>query len=159
MAANKIDKFTGQYEFLSNFYLHPVRYAGMTFPSNEHAFQAMKTTNCLDRIPFQIQALLPVVLNAEGQNIGPKEMSCNQAKRAGRCLMLRPDWEQIKITIMTDVCRIKFQDPCLRKLLLDTGMAELIEGNWWNDTFWGVCNGVGKNHLGRILMEIRNLLR
>ena len=86
-------------------------------------------------------------------------MTPGQAKRAGNKLVLRPDWEQIKIIVMTDLCRIKFQDPHMRKLLLDTGDAELIEGNWWNDTFWGVCNGIGQNHLGKILMAIRNLLR
>ena len=60
---------------------------------------------------------------------------------------------------MTDLCRIKFSDPHLRSLLLATGDAELIEGNWWHDQFWGVCNGVGQNQLGKILMAIRNLYR
>ena len=155
----KIDSFTGEYRFLSNFYPHIIQYASMTFPYNEHAYQAMKTLDLAQRTLFQIQALLPVVLDANGKNVGPKEMTCGQAKRAGQCLMLRPDWEQIKVVIMTDLCKYKFQDPYLRKLLLKTGDAELIEGNWWNDTFWGVCNGVGQNQLGRILMAIRELYR
>ena len=51
--------------------------------------------------------------------------------------------------------RSKFSAPELREKLLDTGDAELIEGNWWNDTTWGVCNGVGENRLGKLLMQIR----
>jgi hypothetical protein len=43
-------------------------------------------------------------------------------------------------------------------MLLLTGDEELIEGNFWGDVFWGVCNGVGKNHLGKILMEVRSEL-
>lgn len=58
---------------------------------------------------------------------------------------------------MTDLCKIKFRDPYLQKLLQDTGDAELIEGNWWHDEFWGVCNGIGQNQSGKILMVIRSL--
>jgi predicted NAD-dependent protein-ADP-ribosyltransferase YbiA (DUF1768 family) len=73
----------------------------------------------------------------------------------GRSVKLRPDWESIKLDVMETAVRIKFTDPELAAKLIATGDEELIEGNWWNDTFWGVCNGVGENHLGKILMKVR----
>lgn len=153
-----IDSFMGEYRFLSNFYMHPVKYAGLIFPSNEHAYQAVKSLDNEIRIPFQVQAVLPMFLiNNKLEQM--KQMTCVQAKRAGQNIALRSDWEQIKIIVMTDLCKIKFADPYLRSLLLDTGDAELIEGNWWHDKFWGVCNGVGQNQLGKILMAIRDLYR
>ena len=153
-----IDSFSDEYRFLSNFYLHPVKYVGLIFPSNEHAFQAIKSLDETLRIPFQIQDVLPII-KIGGKLEQMKQMTCAQAKRTGRDLTLRVDWEEIKIIVMTDLCRIKFSDPHLRSLLLATGDAELIEGNWWHDQFWGVCNGVGQNQLGKILMAIRNLYR
>ena len=51
--------------------------------------------------------------------------------------------------------RIKFKNPELRSLLLATGNEELVEGNWWRDTYWGVCEGVGQNKLGKLLMQVR----
>src|SRR5690606_21767015 len=78
-----------------------------------------------------------------------------KAKKIGRSVTLREDWENIKIDIMTDLVRQKFNISSFKEKLLATKDAELIEGNWWGDTFWGVCKGVGKNNLGKILMEIR----
>ncbi len=52
----------------------------------------------------------------------------------------------------------KFQHPELAALLRATDDAELIEGNTWGDTFWGVCKGKGANNLGRMLMEIRSTI-
>ena len=60
---------------------------------------------------------------------------------------------------MKILLRQKFGDAWLRAKLLATGDAELIEGNYWHDTFWGMCNGKGENHLGRLLMEVRSELR
>lgn len=77
------------------------------------------------------------------------------AKRAGQRLALRPDWEQIKQAVMLNLQRQKYSYPELRTLLLATGNLELIEGNTWGDTYWGVCNGVGDNWLGKILMQVR----
>jgi hypothetical protein len=87
-----------------------------------------------------------------------------QAKRAGRQLILRPDWEDAKLDIMYQLVLEKFsKDPVLRQRLLDTGDALLVEGNWWHDQFWGNCTcgkrpqcaGEGENHLGLILMAVR----
>ena len=73
---------------------------------------------------------------------------------------LRDDWEAVKIQIMYQIVYAKFsQNPLLKQKLLDTGDAYLQEGNTWYDTFWGVCNGVGQNNLGYILMRVREELR
>jgi ribA/ribD-fused uncharacterized protein len=132
-----INSFEGEYAFLSNFYEHPISNGVITFPTNEHYFQAMKTLEDDERLAIA-RAATP-----------------GQAKRIGRSVKLRPDWESIKLDVMETAVRIKFTDPELAAKLIATGDEELIEGNWWNDTFWGVCNGVGENHLGKILMKVR----
>lgn len=82
-----------------------------------------------------------------------------KAKQRGRQVVLIPDWEDEKLEIMFDLVRMKFEDRELRERLLATGDEELIEGNWWGDTFWGVCKGEGKNALGKILMTVREEAR
>ena len=132
-----INSFEGEYAFLSNFYEHPISNGVITFPTNEHYFQAMKTLEDDERLAIA-RAATP-----------------GQAKRMGRSVKLRPDWESIKLDVMETAVRIKFTAPELAAKLIATGDEELVEGNWWNDTFWGVCNGVGENHLGKILMKVR----
>ena len=137
----KIDKFDGtEYGFLSNFYSSPIEYKGIKYPTVEHMFQALKSLNPMERMEIAAAA------------------TPGKAKRLGRRVSLRSDWEEIKIDVMRTALQLKFSDPILRKKLIATGDAELIEGNTWNDTFWGVCNGVGKNMLGTLLMEIRDSL-
>ena len=131
---NKIDSFSGEHRFLSNFYPARVRLDGVEYPSTEHAFQAAKTLG--DRSVF--------LLGSPGD-----------AKRAGRRVALRADWEAVKLDVMADLLRQKFAADPLRSKLLATGTAELIEGNTWGDRFWGVCGGVGENHLGKLLMATR----
>lgn len=134
----KIEKFSDAWKVLSNFYACPVMYEGKEYPTVEHAYQAAKTTD--EEIREYIRTL-----SAPGL-----------AKKAGKMVDLREDWEEVKIQVMEDLCRQKFtQDPFCRSKLLHTEDAELIEGNTWGDTFWGVCKGKGKNHLGKILMKIR----
>lgn len=134
-----INEFKGKYNFLSNFYNAPVFYNGIRYQNNEAAFQAQKD---LSR-------------SHEFANLPP-----NKAKVLGRKVKLRSDWEDIKIQIMEEIVRAKFeQNNDLKKRLLNTGNKILIEGNWWNDKFWGVCNGEGKNELGKILMKVREELR
>ncbi len=140
-----IDKFSGANEFLSNFYPHRIRYDGKWYASTEHAYQAAKTTDAEKRKPFQIRK-------------GQKTVPANKAKKLGRRLKLRPDWESVKVKVMEDCLRAKFADPQLKQKLLDTGTQELIEGNWWGDRFWGVCKGTGQNMLGKLLMELRDEL-
>lgn len=134
-----INRFTGCYRFLSNFYPALIRYQGWIWPSAEHAYQAMKTFD---------QDQRKEILHADTPSI---------AKRIGRHVTMRYNWDKVKLDIMRDIVRAKFeQNPDLMLDLLGTGDEELIEGNHWGDTFWGQCNGVGENWLGKILMEIRD---
>lgn len=80
------------------------------------------------------------------------------AKKMGRSVSLRPDWEDIKDDVMLEGLYRKFADDELAEWLLDTGDEELIEGNWWGDRYCGVCNGVGQNKLGKLLMKVREEL-
>ena len=87
-------------------------------------------------------------------------MTSPEAKALGRKIELRPDWDSVKDIVMYDVCKLKFTTHTdLKEKLLSTGDAELIEGNYWGDVYWGVCNGIGKNKLGKTLMRIRSELR
>jgi|ERR1051326_1585952 ribA/ribD-fused uncharacterized protein len=132
-----IDDFRGPYSFLSNFFPAKVLLDGYEFASVEHAYQAAKTFDAAQR------ALIACT------------KSPVSAKRLGRKITMRPDWDRVKESVMLDLLRQKFQIPQLRQYLLETHNARLIEGNWWNDTYWGVCNGKGLNRLGVLLMQIR----
>jgi len=133
-----IDRFEGENRFLSNFYPSPVMYRGIVYPSVECAFQAAQLTAAQAKFA---------------------QLTAAQAKSHGRRVKLREDWESVKLEIMEILLRRKFKDSTLRAKLLATGQEQLIEGNWWHDTFWGVCNGVGENHLGRLLMRVRDEIR
>lgn len=135
-----INSFDYQYDFLSNFYACSVMYAEDKYPTVEHAFQAVKTLLSTER--SQIKCAY----------------SPGMAKILGRRCRLRSDWELIKMGVMENLLRQKFTWPEFRERLLDTGDTELIEGNTWGDKFWGVCDGVGENHLGKLLMKIRGEL-
>lgn len=146
-----INSFTGEYRFLSNFYPSPFVWRGVAWPTVEHAYQAAKTSSMEDdTIPESTLMWL----------LGTRR-TAGEAKRWGRSVARRPDWEDVKLSIMKELLQAKFRygvrlfKPSARDLLLATGDAELIEGNDWGDRFWGVCNGVGENHLGRLLMEVR----
>lgn len=141
-----IDSFDGKYAFLSNFYNSPLpTYGGeIVYPTVEHYFQAMKTENSEEREQIRL-APTPGI-----------------AKRLGRRVHLRADWEKVKQSVMKYALIKKFNhNPSLKSQLLETGDTELIEGNTWHDNYWGNCtcakcaNISGKNNLGRLLMEIR----
>lgn len=148
MTLQIISSFKDKYDFLSNFYLHPVRWQGVEYPSNEHAFQAAKTLDLKVRERIR---------NA-GTPGRAKKLGGPLAK--GGIVILRNGWENSRLFVMLTLVRRKFEDPHLADLLLATGDAELVEGNWWGDTFWGVCGKAGgKNHLGKILMQVRDEIR
>lgn len=136
-----IGQFTGAYRWLSNFWLSPVEYEGALYPSVEHAYQAAKSNAIETRERFQSIMLKP-----------------GEAKRMGRRVNIRADWEQVKLSVMLDLLRQKFKEPVLAAQLRATGEQELVEGNHWGDVFWGKCNGRGDNHLGRLLMQVRSEL-
>ena len=135
-----IDSFDGIYGFLSNMDLVPIFYEGYWYPSLEHAYQASKTTNLNHRLS---------VLN---------QSTPWQAREMGKAIDLRGDWDIIKVPMMLAFLRQKFANIELQVKLLQTGDAILIEGNQWKDTYWGICNGVGSNILGQLLMQVRDEL-
>lgn len=124
----------------SNFAPCEVTLDGTPFPNVEAAYQAAKTL-----IPTERQTILTCSTPAE-------------AKKLGKTLTLRPDWDEVKIKIMQDLLEQKFRHPKYRDLLLSTGKGRLEEGNTWGDVFWGTCKGVGENKLGLLLMGIRSRL-
>lgn len=135
-----IREFIDAYAFLSNFYHSPVKYKNLIYLNAEAAFQAQKESCEKDKEQYT-------------------RMNPAQAKLVGRNCNLREDWEEIKEQTMYEIVKAKFtQNEALARLLLATGDAYLEEGNWWHDTTWGVCNGVGQNKLGKILMRVREEL-
>lgn len=134
-----IDSFSGSYRFLSNFYPCPIVYENDLYPSLEHAFQAAKTTDSKER-EWVRSARQP-----------------GEAKRRGRKVTKRSEWDDIRVNVMRELLLQKFNNPELRQRLLNTGEAQLIEGNNWGDVFWGVCRGRGENWLGKLLMEVRDV--
>lgn len=131
-----INSFAGENRWLSNFWSCFVVLDDVTYPSTENAYQAAKTLNKDQRVVFE-------------------KCFPGKAKREGRKLSIRPDWEEVKFSIMEDLLRQKFSQPELQQKLIATHPQELIEGNNWGDVIWGVCNGVGENNLGKLLMKIR----
>lgn len=139
-----IHGFFGKYRFLSNFYsqLDPIAYNYIRYPTVEHAFQAQKSTKSCVQLRI---AQLPK----------PK-----YAKAEGKRIQIRSDWDQVKDDIMLQLIRLKFSQPRLKEMLLDTGNRELVEMNGWGDTYWGTDTFLeGENRLGKILMTVRDELK
>jgi ribA/ribD-fused uncharacterized protein len=139
----KIDSFKNEHHFLSNFY--PClgvrcKHTDACRSSLEIEYQAAKASNDVER------------------NTVLASTDAAMAKKLGKRIVLRFNWDDVKLDVMRSLLKKKFDNPVLRKKLLATGDAELIEGNWWGDTFWGVCRGTGQNWLGRLLMELRSSL-
>ena len=135
-----IDLFREEYEFLSNFYPALMEFEGIEFYNAEAAYQAQKCRNKEERLHFS-------------------RMYADAAKRQGRKAECREDWKEVRIPVMRAVVRAKFdQNPVLARRLLETGEKPLKEGNYWGDLFWGINlhTGEGENHLGKILMELRD---
>lgn len=125
---------------MSNFW--PVEIVGpgqLVYPSVEHAYVAAKSENSKDW--FVIRDL----------------STSGKAKRYGKSIKLRGDWDSIKLILMTNYVNQKFRNDPLLAMLKETAPHELVEGNTWGDTYWGQCPiGNGANHLGKILMRIRD---
>ncbi len=133
----RIERFRGEFAFLSNFHPATVVFEGLSYPTVEHAYQAAKTLDLEMR-----RALAALDTPAK-------------ARAKGKRVSLRPGWNDLRLDVMEQLLRLKFTAPELRALLIATGDAELLEGNTWNDRFWGIWRGQGKNHLGSLLMKIR----
>ena len=128
--------FKDEYGFLSNFYPCKVTTPLGTFQCSEAAYMAEKCASPL---------LVEKFFNLKGA----------QAKKLGSQVPLRDGWNDMRIEKMEMVLRAKFSDPELfSRLKAVTGIIQ--EDNMWNDTFWGVCKGVGQNNLGKLLMKLRD---
>ena len=137
----RIDQFLGRYFFLSTSALSSAKFDGDLYPSVAQAFAAAKT------LDLDVRAKLRGLCNPAWSN---------KLDRQGA---VRPDWDAVKIGIMRQLLRDKFSEPKLAEALLDTGDAELVEGNVWGNNFWGLSEGRGENMLGRLLMQVRGEIR
>jgi len=138
-----IEEFRGVYRFLSNFYPCTVVHDGLTYPSVEHFYVAMKTIDPATRVHVS-----NIVRAGDAKQYGQERIS------------KRPDWDAVRYGVMWYGLTQKFADPTLRDMLLATGDAVLVEGNTWGDETWGVNTrtGRGNNMLGRMLMRLRGEL-
>ena len=164
-----IDSFTGEYRFLSNFYPSEIEYQGIKYPTNEHFYVGMKVND-----PQIISKEASIYLkNLDISNDGAYSVdeirrliaqipTSGKVKRFGRLMKLRQDWDDVRLKVMNYGVRQKFtKHENLKHLLLSTGDERLIEGNTWHDNFFGTCScskcgNKGKNHLGKILMTVRD---
>lgn len=136
-----VERFKDQYSWLSNMHeFDGFVYGNLHFTSTESFYQAMKTMNPTDRKRIS-------------------QMNGYNAKREGKKIQLRDDWEEVKDDVMLFALRLKFKNAKLRKKLLDTGDSLLIEGNFHGDHYWGVCKGLGLNKLGLFIMQVREEIR
>ena len=126
--------FRNNYYFLSNMFPCRINYNGKTYKCVESAFQAQKD--------------LSSDLNFE-------EIDGFTAKKYGRRVNLRKDWDNVKIRIMKEILIAKFTQNPILLIKLKEITEPIIEENTWNDTFWGVCNNKGYNNLGRLLEEVK----
>ena len=137
----KFSKDDEKYGCFSNFFSCPVEYKGILYPNSECAWQSLKTLDTETRKRFAIYT-------AAG------------AKKMGRRVDLRSDWENVKYDLMVEVCYAKFsQNNILKEILLSTDNEEIIENTTsWHDNIWGNCecvkcmNKQGQNLLGKALM-------
>lgn len=143
-----IGPFKDEYRWLSNFWIAPTQIMSLTYSTTEHFYQAMKCADPLERHE---------ILRAE---------TPGQAKRLGASVAIRPDWDEIKVSVMRIASFSKFsQSRELANRILSTGDEEIVELNHWHDNFWGRCtcddcvenpDVIGKNNLGMILMDVRS---
>lgn len=149
-----ISCFDGDNYFLSNFYPSSVIYGPNDdiFPSNENAYQAAKAM-----LVSQNYSEFLTCRASESKKLGRKINFIRNGKD------YFPKWEEIKIKVMRKILYNKFHNTELREKLFATGDQELVEGNWHGDVFWGKIpqkhDWVGENHLGKLLMELRENLR
>lgn len=142
MSHSDILSFDKEHRWLSNFYPVPVFLDEVCYPSVENAYQAAKYPPALRKV-FET-------------------CSAGDAKKEGRLRseQMLLDWDERKLGVMRRLIAQKFaKGTSFASRLLRTGDCQIVEGNYWGDTFWGVCKGVGENNLGKLIMEQRQLLK
>ena len=138
-----IKEFSGNYNWLSNFFPCSICLNGQVFPSVEHAYQSEKSSE------------------REWKKWCQYVSSPGKIKRDAKKLEInRKEWDKKKLKIMEICIDQKFSKEPFRTKLLETGEEEIQEGNNWNDEFWGVNlkTGKGSNHLGKLIMKKRDRL-
>lgn len=146
-----INNFSDDYKMFSNFYPCVIFHKGIKYPTVEHAYQASKSN---DYFFWKLISNLPAD-------------KAGLAKRRGNAIKIRPDWEKVKLVFMEELLVKKFSQEKFKNKLLSTGDEILEEGNWWHDNFYGncmcgkkeKCRPQGENHLGKLLMKIREELK
>lgn len=132
------------YGCFSNFSAHGFELDGVYWPTSEHYFQAQKFVGTP-----HVEQIRQVKTPKDAAKMG------RERKRP-----LRQDWEEVKDDIMRKAVLCKFETHAnIREVLLSTGDEEIVE-NSPIDYYWGCGkDGSGKNKLGLILMEVREILR
>jgi len=150
-----IDSFKGRWYFLSNFYAGEITHQGILYPTVEHYYVAMKVNSS--------QLIDGVLMDKiDVRELISKIETPGKVKRFGReNIQLRSDWDDVRYDTMLYGVRQKFtKHEDLKQMLLSTGTEELVEGNWWHDIYFGVCDcgkcPEGQNILGKILMIVRS---
>ena len=140
-----INSFRGEYNWLSNMYTVDIIHNGLVYKSVENAYMAQKNEDDIDWFKFCL------------------ENPPNICKKESKNIKIREDWESVKLKVMYELLLKKFNQEPFRTKLLNTGNENIQEGNFWNDTFWGVDlkqnPNIGENNLGRLIMYIRILLK
>jgi ribA/ribD-fused uncharacterized protein len=138
-----IKEFKGEYGWLSNFASVKITLDGITYPSVEHAYMSAKSND------------------PEWKNFcSNPNNTAGQVKKHSKTIILKDGWDDIKLLVMEECLKQKFNQEPFKGLLLATGQQHIQEGNWWGDSFWGVDlrTNQGENHLGELIMKIRNVL-
>lgn len=140
-------KVNDDYGCFSNFSPHPINLQGTYWSTVEHYYQAQKFVGTPDAV------VIPVIHAAP---------TPEQAAALGRdrTRSVRPDWEQVKTQVMHEAVLIKFLTHIdIQTILISTGDRLIVE-NSPTDCYWG-CGGdkTGQNHLGKILMNVRQEIR
>lgn len=141
---NIIISFDGAERWLSNFVDSPIDFEGRVFRSVEHAYQSAKSNS-----------------KEWKEECADWSNSAGKIKRASKDIEIISSWDTIKRDIMRPLLVSKFQIEQFRELLLNTGNMEIREGNTWGDYYWGcsMSGTSGSNHLGKMIMQIRENLR
>ena len=138
---NDITEFRGEFSWLSNFFPIKIEYDGIVYPSIENAYQAGKLINKKDREMFI-------------------DITPGKAKKLWRNYPTYNLTEEFRLNLMYQLLSIKFNQEPFKSLLIATKDCNIIEKNYWGDKFFGYClkTNQGKNHLGQMIMKIRETL-
>ena len=140
-------KINNPYGCFSNFSPHSIELDGVNWATVEHYYQAQKF------LGTKFEDLMVQIQTAPTPEI---------AAQIGRKLEHQPhsNWEHRKLEVMYRGILQKFTTHLsIQQILIETNNAEIIEDSPV-DHFWGCgSEGNGANHLGRILMEVRDRLK